>query len=407
MSIVNNPFQVQLLEPTGNDKKKVLLRAPVLTQSGYGVHARQIAKWLLSRQDVDLQVQALPWGDTPWLIDKEAHGGFIGQLMERTVDPTGVKYDVSIQLQLPNEWDPRLARKNIGVTAGVETDVCNPAWIGNCNSMSAVAVPSSHAEKCIRASGRITTPMYVIPEAYSEAITQRVTTKVDDLTFSTPFNFLFFGQVTGNNPENDRKNFFYTIKWFCENFSHDDDVGLIVKTNTGRNTKIDRKVVVQMLNNLLGEVRKSSAPKIHLLHGDMNDAEVASLYRHPQVKALVSLTRGEGYGLPILEAAASGLPVIATGWSGHMDFMSHGKFINVSYKVDKVHPSRVDSNIFMPNAQWAHPSEEDFKKKITKFRNASEVPLQWAKDLQKIILQKYSLESVNRKYDSLLGDCFK
>jgi len=303
MSNVNNPFQIQTLSFNGGGKKKVLLRGPVLTQSGYGVHARQIAKWLLSRSDIELHVQALPWGDTPWLIDKDIEGGLVGQLMEKTVDPTGMHFDLSVQLQLPNEWDPKLAKKNIGITAAVETDVCNPMWVDKCNSMSVVVVPSTHSEKCIKSSGKVTSPIHVIPEAYSGAITEGKKTKVDDLKFSTNFNFLFFGQITGNNPENDRKNFFYTIKWFCENFSHDDDVGLVIKTNAGRNTKIDRKVVTQMLTGLLNEVRRAALPKIHLLHGDMNDAEVASLYRHPQVKALVSLTRGEGYGLPILEAA--------------------------------------------------------------------------------------------------------
>lgn len=400
-------MSLMILDPkTLSSKKKVLLRAPVLTQSGYGVHSRQVARWLLGRQDIDVEVQALPWGDTPWIIDKYCQGGFIGQLMDKTVDPTGKLYDATVQLQLPNEWDPRMGKVNIGITAGVETDRCNPEWIKACNSMSMVIVPSRHSAECFTSTGNVTVPLNVIPESYSDEIRKTERSSIDDLDLSTSFNFLIFGQITGNNPENDRKNIFYTVKWLCETFSNDDDVGIVIKTNSGRNTHIDRKGVTQMFDVLLREVRKKPFPKVHLLHGDMSEAEVASLYRHPKIKALVSLTRGEGYGLPILEAAASGLPVIATGWSGHTDFLSHGKYIDVDYKLSPVHGTRIDNKIFMQNAKWASPSEDDFKRKVTKFRNASTIPHEWAKSLKEVILEKYSINSITRQYEEITRGLF-
>lgn len=382
-------------------KKKVLLRGPVLTQSGYGVHARQVAKWLMSRSDLDVEIQALPWGDTPWLIDSKLDDGFVGKLMEKTADPSGKVYDVSVQLQLPNEWDPRLARVNVGITAGVETDRCNPEWVKACNSMSMVIVPSKHSETCLKNTGEIRVPLHVVPEAYCTAIPFKEHTKVDDIEFSTPFNFLVFGQITGSNPENDRKNIFYTVKWLCETFKNDEDVGIVVKTNSGRNTKIDRKVVTQTFETLLREVRQGPFPKIHLVHGELSDQEVASLYRHPKIKALVTLTRGEGYGLPILEAAASGLPIVATGWSGHLDFLSKGKFIEIEHKLSEIHPTRVDNKIFLSGSKWAQPVEDDFKRKITKFRTSSSIPGEWAKDLQTKILNRYSIDNIIADYNQI------
>jgi glycosyltransferase involved in cell wall biosynthesis len=396
---------MNLFELTNSSKrKKVLIRGPLLTQSGYGVHARQVARWLFGRDDLDVEVQALPWGDTPWLIDRNLHDGFIGRIMEKTVDPSGRSYDATIQIQLPNEWDTTLSKVNIGITASVETDRCNPEWVDACNRMSMVIVPSQHSKNSLTSTGLVTAPIKIVPEAYSEAILKNENTKIDELNFSTNFNFLIFGQITGNNPENERKNIFYTVKWLCEAFERDKDVGIVIKTNSGRNTCIDRRLMQQTFEGLAKEIRKGDFPRIHLLHGDLSDEEVSSLYRHSKIKALVSLTKGEGYGLPILEAAASGLPVIATNWSGHKDFLSHGKFIEIDYKLSEIHSTRVDNKIFMNGSKWANVHEEDFKKKVTKFRSASSIPREWARDLSEKIQKKYSIEAVKSIYEEATKD---
>lgn len=382
--------------------KTVVLRGPALTHSGYGVHCRQVASWLLQRGDLDVRFIVTPWGDTPWIINDQACDGLAGEIMKRTTKPEAIKADVSIQLQLPNEWDPKLAPKNIGITAAVETDRCMPAWVEACNAMTAVIVPSQHAKQCLTNSGNVTRPLMVVPEAYSGAIDSPDLPKLD--SFPTPFNFLVFGQLTGNNPHSDRKNTFFTIRWLCETFKDDPDVGIIVKTNAGRNSRIDRNIVTNLLKQLLGEVRKGPGPRVYLLHGSMDDREVAALYRHDQVKALVALTRGEGYGLPILEAAASGLPIIATNWSGHLDFLKHGKFISVFYQLAEVHPTRVDNRIFVKGARWANPSEEDFKKRVSKFRTSPGTPKEWAVDLQQKVNGLYNLKSVHKAYDSALAE---
>lgn len=388
-------------------KKTVLFKGPVLTQSGYGVHARQVAKWLLRKEEageINVKFSLTPWGNTPWLINQSLHNNLVRDVMLRSVGADH-KADVAIMLQLPNEWTTNHAGFNVGMTAGVETDRCNPTWIDACNKMSMVIVPSQHSKQCFTSVGGLTTNIHVVPESYSEAIDG--TSSVDLDRFPTPFNFLLFGQVTGNNPDNDRKNIFYTIKWMCEAFANDPDVGIVVKTNSGRNTKIDRNVTTAMFKQLLAEVKKGPFPKVYLLHGDLNDEEVAAFYKHDQIKALVSLTRGEGFGLPILEAAASGLPVIATNWSGHLDFMNKGKFINVAHTLSPVHKSRVDGNIFMPNAKWANASEQDFKQRIQKFKSSSTIPREWATDLQKKIHDGFSFEKICEHYDRVLGEVLK
>lgn len=380
--------------------KSVLLRAPVLTESGYGVHARQVAKWLLQKP-IDLQVQALPWGDTPWIVDPSREEGLIGKLMDRTSVQKKM-FDVTVQLQLPNEWDPNLGSFNVGVTAGVETDRCNPEWIIACNRMDVIVVPSEHTKKVMQASGKIEKPVLVVPESFNESCIENAPPL--DLELETPFNFLIFGQITGNNPNSDRKNIFFTIKWLAEVFKNDPDVGIVIKTNSGRMTKIDKKICTDMFSQIMREVRQGPNPRLHLLHGMMPDASVAGLYTHPKIKALVSLTRGEGFGLPILEAAASGLPVIATNWSGHLDFMKLGKFVNVDYELKDIHQTRIDNKIFVKGAKWAEVIETDFKRRVKKFKESHSTPKSWALDLQKQVRQNFDFATICRKWDEALAE---
>ena len=150
---------------------KVLLRAPLLTNSGYGVHSRQIFEWLYEKENIDLTVECLNWGGTPWLINSELENGLIGKIMSKS-KKIEEKFDLSIQVQLPDEWDIKLANKNIGVSAFVETDRCNPDWIQACNKMDMIIVPSNFTKKVAKRSGILMTPIHVIPEWFNEYITK-------------------------------------------------------------------------------------------------------------------------------------------------------------------------------------------------------------------------------------------
>lgn len=376
--------------------KNVVIRAPLLTMSGYGVHSRQVFRWLETK-DIKIHSQCLPWGITPWYVNPDKLDGLVGRIMQ-TAQPPNSKPDISFQVQLPNEWDPNIANYNVGITAAVEADKCNPEWINCCNKMDKIIVPSTFTKECLENSGKLLVPIEVIPEAFFECLADENNEKHLDLNLSTDFNLLIFGQVTGNNPYSDRKNTFFMIKWLCEEFADNPDVGIIIKTNQGRNSTSDRIMTSRMIDKLLSEVRKGEYPKVYMLHGALEPEEIQSVYQNKKVKALVSATRGEGYGLPLLEAATAGLPVMATNFSGHLDFLNNGNFIKFDYDLSPVHQSRIDGQIFVPGTKWAEVKEEDFKSKVKKFYKSSQKPKEWAKELSSVLKSKYSQSSINNLY---------
>jgi glycosyltransferase involved in cell wall biosynthesis len=349
---------------------KVLLRAPLLTNSGYGVHSRQVFEWLNEKKDIDLHVECLNWGMTPWIVNKDHEAGLIGKIMECS-KPLTPPYDISFQLQLPDEWDTRLGKINIGMSAVVETDRCNPRWVEACNNMDHVIVPSNFTKAVLKRSGMLKTKVTVIPEWYNTFIddeTQTINDNKELNKIKTDFNFLIISQLNSTNAQDDRKNIFNTIKWLCEEFRGDSSVGIILKTNSGKGTTIDKKITKNILAQMLKAVKKKNFPKVYLVHGNMKREEVASFYKRKDVKCYVSATRGEGYGLPLVDAAAAGIPVIATNWSGHLDFLKD-KFTKINYTLTPIRKEKIDNRIFLEGFRWAEPDENDFKQKVRKIYN--------------------------------------
>lgn len=375
----------------------VHIRGPLLSISGYGVHSRQIVRWALSKE-FKVTVEILPWGNTPWYTDRTECDGLINKIMEAS-EPVKSKPDISFQIQLPNEWDNSLAKKNFGVTAAVESNICSPEWVQSCLKMNHVIVPSEFSKRCLVNSGLKSKRVTVIPECFIDSCKNKY--DLLDLKFKTENNFLLFGQMSGDY-ETDRKNTAQSIAVFCDVFKGRKDVGLIVKTNSGGNSSVDRTVSRNMLKSILKQVRKDQFPRVYFLHGYLNDKEVSSLYQHPGVKGLISLTHGEGFGLPLLEAAACGLPVLATDWSAHTEFLNLGKWSKVSCEVKDIPNRKIDNSIWIEGSKWAYPSVEASKLALDSFEKNNDILVTDAKVLQNKIQAAYSFESISAKYDKFI-----
>ena len=98
-----------------------------------------------------------------------------------------------------------------------------------------------------------------------------------------------------------RKNFTNAIGWWIEEFI-DQNVGLIVKTNMRGNSRMDLEATERALKGLLS-LYPDRKCKVYLLHGDLSAGQMTGLYTHPKVKAIINIAHGEGFGLPLFEAA--------------------------------------------------------------------------------------------------------
>ena len=151
-------------------------------------------------------------------------------------------------------------------------------------------------------------------------------------------------------------------------------------------------------------IKVKNKNKIYLLHGNMSKKEISSLYTHPQVKCLVSATRGEGFGLPLIEAAASGLPIAATNWSGHLDFLSN-KFAKIDYNLIDIPPARIDNRIFFKGHKWANPNTDDIGKKIKDIFLNIDNYKQQALALKQEVINNFSKERSHNMYNKIFKEC--
>jgi hypothetical protein len=314
-------------------KKKVFFRGPLLTRSGYGEQSRFALRALKSREDLfDIYIQPLQWGKTSWMTEDSVDRKWIDYTIEKTIAyaQQGGQYDASFQVTIPNEWE-RIAPVNVGYTAGIETT---------------------------KMELKLTTPIRTVN--YPAKVYESLPDIELDLDFD--FNFLTVAQA------GPRKNLPQTVNWFVQEFQND-EVGLVLKTNISKNSLMDREKIFHDLRSTLNAQYPNRKCKIYLLHGDMTDEEMHSLYAHPKIKALLALTHGEGFGLPLFECCYTGVPVICAGWSGQLDFLydketNKNNFYSVEYDLQPVPDPVVWEGVIIKESMWAYPREKSAKEQM-------------------------------------------
>jgi glycosyltransferase involved in cell wall biosynthesis len=404
-------------------RKKILVTAPVLTQSGYGEQSRFALRALRSREDLfDIYLDVLNWGQTSWQWRDTEERRWIDSIIQKTALHAQQKghFDMSLQITIPNEWKKR-APINIGYTAGIETTKVAPQWIEKSFLMDKIIVVSNHAKEVFQRTSYTAKNQEtgeVIDDFRCRAPIDVVNYPVRvydqeefDLQLECDFNFLVVAQWSP------RKNLENTIKWFVEEFI-DQKVGLVLKGNIAKNSLIDFYALKKRVKDLLAhEDYKDRKCKIHILHGDLSENQLAYLYNHEKIKALLSLSHGEGYGLPIFEAAYYGLPIITTEWSGQADFIfaeitkKNGKkkkrpyFASVSYDIQPIPKESVWNGVLQADSMWCQPKEGSAKMKMRDVRKNHGMYKNQAEKLKTHVLENFTVEGMYKKFiDSILSE---
>ena len=401
-------------------KQSLVISCPASSRSGYGDHTRDLIRSLIAMDRFNISIMDQRWGNCPRTALSP------DDIIAKLILPKGrqltTQPDVWIQVTVPNEFK-RMGKYNIGITAGIETDRVAPEWIQGMNQMDMNIVPSQHAKMVfeqtaydqkdqngnVRQTVKCDKPIHVLFEGLNTKIFDKDVSASFEGINSIPesFCFLVCGHWLTGDFGQDRKDISGTLQTFIQTFkgSSNTKPALILKTSQATFSVVDREEILKKVRAIQARcgVPKEQQPNIYVLHGDLTEQEMNELYNDKKVKAMISLTHGEGFGRPLLEFSATGKPTIATDWSGHTDFLGMYTF-KIPGKLDKVHPSAQDKNMIIKDSQWffadygyASKTMKSVYKKYKEFVAISRKQRKFVKD-------NFSLDAMTEEFTRIIKD---
>ncbi len=410
-------------------KPVCVVRAPCATRSGYGDMSRDIIRHLIEYDKFDVKVVSVNWGETP-MNALDPNNPKDKMILDRFLTtPLTRQPELFVTITIPTEFET-IGKYNIGITAGIETTVAAPQWIESCNKMDVVFTISEHSKNVFVSSKfgkqgpngqpmgtlEIEKPIEVLHNCIDQAIFKKLEYETDVLpsikttlnTIPEKFCYLFVGHWLRGELGEDRKNVGLLVKVFLETFKQIRDVAppaLILKTSGGNFSILDKLEILRKIDTIKKSVQLvdgQTLPNVYVLHGELSDDEMNSLYNHPKVKAHVSLTKGEGFGRPLLEASVSGKPVIASGWSGHMDFLNAEEAVLVGGELRQIHASSVWDGVLIKESSWFAPDIQQTANAMAAVFMDYEQFRKRAHKLGKENFKKFSYQSIQKRTWELL-----
>jgi hypothetical protein len=405
------------------NKPNLVFCGPVTTRSGYGEHARDLLTSLFEMDKYNIKTISINWGETPMNALDENNVEH-KKILDSIIPGLNEQPDIWIQCTIPNEFQP-VGKYNIGITAGIETDTCAGEWIDGCNRMNLIIVPSKHAkdvflntkyEKRDRQTGQpignveIQVPIEVLHEGVRTDIFNRNLPMTDSIQqvfeeIKEEFCYLFVGHWLKGDFGQDRKDLSGLIYTFLETFGDiENPPALLLKASSGGFSITDKTRTIEKIELIKKMSKKKILPNIYLLHGDLTDQEMNTLYNHEKVKSLVSFTKGEGYGRPIAEFITTGKPVFVSGWSGHIDFVNPAFHTYLDGQLNTVHQSAVWEGVINSGSSWFTVNYQSASETLMKGYRKYKTYLSNSKKSVQEIETKWSYDNMVKKFDSLLTE---
>ena len=403
-------------------KPLCLVTAPVATRSGYGAHSRDIVRSLIALDRYDVKIWSVRWGNTPMnALDKNDPNDI--PIIERLLSEPNLSSqpELHIHIVIPNEFQP-IAKYNIGITAGLETTACPPEWIQGMNRMNLNIVPSNFVNDVL---GKVQfdiqndqtgekqgvlkneKPIEVLFEGADTNIFKKTNEFTKDFIdemgkIDEEFCFLYVGHWLQGGIGKDRKDTGMLIKVFCETFKNmKKQPALIMKTSSAGFSIMDRENMLNKINEIKSQI-KGKCPNIYLVHGDFTDDEMNGLYNHPKVKAHISFTHGEGFGRPLLEASLSEKPVIASNWSGHLDFLDSKYSVLLDGAFEKVQKGSFPDQFFVDGSEWFTVNYQKASQTLRKIYRSYKKYTANAKRLSLNNSKNFSLDRMTEEFGKIL-----
>jgi len=350
-------------------KPLFIISCPIDTYSGYGARSRDLVKAIIETNQYDVRILSQRWGNTPWsFLDENPKWSFLKKHVLQS-NQLPKQPEVWMQITVPNEFQA-VGKYNIGVTAGIETTIAHHSWVEGINRMNLVLTSSNFSKKTLIESKydakdaqgnitgtlQVTTPIEVLFEGADTEVYKPGVKCSLDFNFQEEFAFLFVGHWMQGDFGEDRKNVGLLVKAFLETFKNKKKKpALVLKVSSAGCSYMDRDIQVRRIQDIRDTCKTKDLPNIYLLHGEFSDEEMNQIYNHPKINAMVSLTKGEGYGRPLLEFSLTKKPVIASDWSGHTDFLSKEFSTLLKGELKNVHSSAVVENMILGESLWFTP----------------------------------------------------